>query len=182
MLSAKKLRDVRRDKQVSIESLADQIMRGGLNKKQAVSAIKNWEKGKFRPIATREDIRGLAKGLGVEVNEIQDWPSSYRFAPMSASKARLVTDIIAGRRVQDAMDLLKFTRRRASGMVNQVLKAAVADADEQDADLDELFVVEARVDDAGIRPGTKRWMPKDRGRAHPIQQKACHIHVTVTES
>ncbi len=181
MLSAKKLRELRRERGVSIDELADQIMRGGLDKKKAVSAIKNWEKGKFKPIPRREDVRGLAQALGVEVTEIQDWVSSCRFAPMSPTKARLVTELIVGRPVQDAMDILKFTRRRASPVVNQVLKAAIADADEQDAEVDELYVAEARVDDAGIRPGTKRWIPKDRGRAHPIQQKACHIYVTITQ-
>ena len=61
-------------------------------------------------------------------------------------------------------------------------KAAVADADEQQADVDTLYVCEARVDDAGVRLGTKRWIPKDRGRAHPIRKRACHIHVTVTQA
>jgi large subunit ribosomal protein L22 len=80
------------------------------------------------------------------------------------------------------MDLLKFTRKRAASMIDKVLKCAVADADEQQADVDNLYVSEARVDDAGIRIGTKRWIPKDRGRAHPIRKKACHIYVTVTEA
>lgn len=96
-------------------------------------------------------------------------------------KARLVTQLIVGRSVQDAMDILKFTRKRAATMVEKVLKSAVANADEQQADVDNLYVSSARVDDAGIRIGTKRWMPKDRGRTHPIRKKACHIYVTVTQ-
>jgi large subunit ribosomal protein L22 len=80
------------------------------------------------------------------------------------------------------MDILKFTRKRAATMVDKVLKSAVADADEQQADVDNLYISEARVDDAGVRIGTKRWIPKDRGRAHPIHKKACHIHITVTEA
>jgi large subunit ribosomal protein L22 len=99
---------------------------------------------------------------------------------MAAAKVRLVTTLIAGRAVQDAMDILKFTRKRAAPMVDKVLKSAVADADEQQVDVDDLYVSEARVDEAGIRLGTKRWIPKDRGRAHPIRKKACHIHVTVS--
>ena len=67
-------------------------------------------------------------------------------------------------------------------MVDKVLKSAVANADEQQAGVDNLYVSEARVDDAGLRIGTKRWIPKDRGRAHPIRKKACHIHITVTEA
>ncbi|MEK7996761.1 MAG: uL22 family ribosomal protein, partial [Planctomycetota bacterium] len=85
-------------------------------------------------------------------------------------------------RVQDAMDTLKFTRKRAAGMIDKVLRSAVADADEQQADVDSLYVSEARVDDAGIRLGTKRWIAKDRGRAHSIRKKACHIHITVTQA
>ena len=111
-----------------------------------------------------------------------DWRSSYRFAPISARKARLVTQLIIGRSVQDAMDVLKFTQKRAAAMVDKVLRTAIADADEQRADVDSLYVSEARVDDAGVRMGTKRWIPKDRGRAHPISKKACHIHITVTQA
>jgi large subunit ribosomal protein L22 len=123
----------------------------------------------------------LATALSVEVNDLANWRSSYRYAPMSARKARLVTEMITGRRVQEAMDILKFTRKRAATMIDKVLRSAVADADEQKADVDNLFVSSARVDDAGIRVGTKRWIPKDRGRAHPIRKKACHIQVTVTQ-
>lgn len=150
--------------------------------KAATSAVKNWQRGLFRPQPHSEDLRRLAETLSVEANEIAEWHSSYMYAPMSARKVRLVTQLIAGRSVQDAMDILKFTRKRAATMVNQALKAAVADADEQQADVDRLYVSEARVDDAGVRVGTKRWIPKDRGRAHPIRKLACHIHVTVTQA
>ncbi|MHC4750779.1 MAG: 50S ribosomal protein L22 [Planctomycetota bacterium] len=120
--------------------------------------------------------------MSVEVNDLANWRSSYRFAPMSARKARLVTQLIVGRSVQDALDILKFTRKRAAVMIDKVLRSAVAGADEQQADVDNLYVSCACVDDAGVRIGTKRWIPKDRGRAHPIRKKACHIHITVTQA
>ena len=182
MLSANKLRELCQQRQMGIEQLAAQLVRTGLNKQEAAAAVKNWQKGLFKPIPRREDIRRLASVLSVEVNDLVDWHSSYRFAPGSASKARLVTQLIVGRSVQEAMDILKFTRKRAATMVDKVLKSAVADADEQQADVDNLYISEARVDDAGLRIGTKRWIPKDRGRAHPIHKKACHIHITVTEA
>ena len=181
MLSANKLKELCQQRQIGVEQLANQLTRGGLNSQEAAAAVKNWQKGLFRPMPRNEDIRRLAAALSTEVNDLLVWRSSYRFAPMSARKVRLVTQLIVGRRVQDAMDTLKFTRKRAAAMVNKVLKTAVADADEQQADVDNLYVSEACVDDAGIRIGTKRWMPKDRGRAHPIQKKACHIHITVAE-
>ncbi len=181
MLSDVKLKELCKERGISTDQLAGQLVRGGLNKKEAVAAIKNWKKGLFKPEPRKEDIRQLASALSAEVNELADWCSCYRYAPGSASKARLVTQMIAGHSVQDAMDMLKFTRKRAATMIDKVLKSAVADADEQQADVDNLYVSEARVDDAGVRIGTKRWIPKDRGRAHPIRKKACHIHVTVTQ-
>jgi large subunit ribosomal protein L22 len=182
MLSGTKLMEVARRQRVTTEDLARSIARGGVEMKEAVSAVRNWLKGLYTPEPKIADVRRLAEALSVEPTEIADWRSCYRYAPLSARKARLVTELIVGRGVQDAMDVLKFTRKRAAPMVDKVLKAAVADADEQQADVDTLYVREARVDEAGIRLGTKRWIPKDRGRAHPIRKKACHIYVTVSQA
>jgi large subunit ribosomal protein L22 len=145
MLSAAKLKELCEQRRMSVDELAGQLVRGGLNSKEAAAAVKNWQKGLFRPMPRKDDL-------------------------------------IVGRSAQEAMDILKFTRKRAAAIVDKVLKSAVADADEQQADVDNLYVSEARVDDAGVRIGTKRWMPKDRGRAHPIRKKACHIYITVSEA
>ena len=182
MLSVNKLNKLCRQRKADIEQLASQLARGGFDREKAVTAIKNWQKGLFKPIPRSEDIRHLASAFSVEINDLVDWRSSCRFAPFSARKARLVTQLINGRSVQDAMDILKFTRKRAAETVNKVLKSAVADADEQRADVDNLYVSQARVDDAGVRIGTKRWIPKDRGRAHPLRKTGCHIHITVTQA
>ena len=93
----------------------------------------------------------------------------------------MVTQLIAGRNAQEALDLLKFTHKRAGYMIEKALKSAVANADEDSADVESLFVSEARVDGAGVRAGTKRWIAKDRGRAHSLRKLASHIHITVTE-
>jgi large subunit ribosomal protein L22 len=182
MLSAEKIKEYSRERKVDVGQLADRLAGARFNKKQAVAAVKNWQKGLFKPEPKTDDINRLAAALSVEANDIADWRSCYRYAPMSARKARLVTQLIVGRSVQDAMDILKFTRKRAATMIDKVLKSAIADADEQQVDVDNLYVSSARVDDAGIRIGTKRWMAKDRGRAHPIHKKACHIHITVTQA
>lgn len=181
MLSANKFKSLCQSRKMDTGQLADQLTRGGLDKKRAVSAVKNWQKGLFKPAPRSSDIQMLASALSVETNALSDWRSSCRYAPFSARKARLVTDLIVGRSVQDALDILKFTRKRAAAVIEKVLKTAIADADEQQANVDNLFVSQARADDAGVRIGTKRWIAKDRGRAHPIRKTACHIHVTVTE-
>jgi large subunit ribosomal protein L22 len=106
------------------------------------------------------------------------WTSIHRYARISPRKARLVTGLIADRHVDEALELLKFTKKRASSLVDKVLRAAMADADEQEADVRKLFVHEARVDSG---PTIKRFQPKDRGRAHPIMKRTSHIVVSVGE-
>ena len=181
MLNGKKLKEICKQSSANINELAEQIVRGGLDRKSAVSAIKNWQKCLYKPAPKAEDVRKLASTLGIEATKISEWRSDYMYAPMSPSKARLVSALIAGRPVQDALDLLKFTNKRAASMINQVLKCAVANADEGQADVENLYVSESRIDGAGRRIGTKTWIPKDRGRAHPIKKQACHIHVAVAE-
>lgn len=181
MLSTEKFNELCQERQIGVDELAEHLARGGFDRQKATVAVRNWQKGLFKPEPGTEDIRRLATALSAEVNDLVDWRSSYRYAPISARKARLVTQLISGRDVQDALDILKFTRKRAATMIDKVLKSAVANADEQQADIDNLYISSARVDDAGVRIGTKRWIPKDRGRAHPIRKKACHIHITVTQ-
>ena len=106
------------------------------------------------------------------------WTSTHRYARISPRKVRLVTQLIADRPVNDALDLLKFTRKRACTFVDKVLRTAMADADEQEADVRKLFIHVARVDEG---PTIKRFRPKDRGRAHPIMKRTSHIVVTVAE-
>lgn len=106
------------------------------------------------------------------------WTSKHRYARISARKARLLTDLIKGRNVNDALDVLRFTNKRASGMVAKVVRAAMADADSQEARVNDLYVSEARVDDGPI---IKRFQPKDRGRAHPIMKRTSHIIVTLSD-
>lgn len=104
--------------------------------------------------------------------------ATHRYARISPRKARLVAGLIRGRGVNEALDLLQFTHKRASVMFNRVLRSAIANADEQEATVSRLVVSEARVDEG---PTIDRWRPKDRGRAHPIAKRTSHIIVSVRE-
>jgi large subunit ribosomal protein L22 len=106
------------------------------------------------------------------------WTAKHRYARISERKARLVADLIRGRRCDDALAVLEFTHQRAARMVDRVLKSAMANANEEEASMNRLYVSEARVD-AG--PIIKRFRAKDRGRAHPIQKRTSHIVVAVDE-
>ena len=104
------------------------------------------------------------------------WQATHRYARISSRKAQLMTGLIVGRDVQDALNVLKFMPNRAAGMVSKVLTSAIANADEAEADLDRLVVVEARI---GQGPTMKRIHRKDRGRMHPISKRTSHIRVVV---
>lgn len=181
MIIASKLKDYIKTSGLNIEQLANQISRSGFSAGEAKTALKNWQKGLQKPAPSKADVESLAKALNVTVQELKCWKSMHRYAPVSPSKARLVTELVAGRGVQDALDILKFTSKRSAYFIEKVLKCAIANADEQEADVESLYINEARVDGAGVRLGTKRWIPKDRGRAHPIRKQCCHIVLTVAQ-
>ena len=108
----------------------------------------------------------------------RQWRAIFRYARTSPRKARLVADLIRGQHVNAAQDILRFTNKRASGLIEKVLKSAIANANEQEADVRRLFVADARVDEG---PYFRRWRPKDRGRAHQILKRMSHIAVVVEE-
>ena len=113
-----------------------------------------------------------------EAVDSKQWTARHRFARISPRKVRLVAALIRNRKVGEALDVLKFTRKRASVFVLNTLKSAMANADEDEADMGRLCIREARVDPGPI---IKRWRPKDRGRAHPINKRTSHIVVTVQQ-
>ena len=102
----------------------------------------------------------------------------HRFARIAPRKAQLVADLIRGRGVEDALTQLELSNKRAAWYFKTVLKSAVANAEEGDADVRSLIVSESRVDQG---PTMKRFQPKDRGRAHPIMKRTSHLIVAVAE-
>lgn len=104
--------------------------------------------------------------------------SKWRFARITARKARLLTDLIRNKPVGEALDLLKFNKKRGAIMVAKVLKSAIANADTQEADVENLFVSKSFCDDGPIM---KRFQPKDRGKSYSIFKRLCHITVEVDE-
>ena len=106
------------------------------------------------------------------------YQASHRFARISPRKARLITDLVRGEDIESAMAALEFSKRRGAYYLKNVLKSAIANAEEKDADVTNLFVESTWVDEG---PTIKRFQPKDRGRAHPIRKRTSHIHVRLSE-
>ena len=105
--------------------------------------------------------------------------AKHRFARIAPRKARLIMDLVRGRDVDDAISMLRFAKQRASGMVEKVIRSAVANANERDvAPRGTLYVAKAWVDPGPI---IKRFQPKDRGKAYPIKKRTSHLVVELDE-
>lgn len=103
--------------------------------------------------------------------------SVYKYARMSAQKAREVTRAITGMPVSRALSVLDFTPKKAAFLVGKTLRSAVANA-ENNHELDaEELIVQSAVATSG--PALKRIMPRARGSAAPIKKRMCHITIVL---
>jgi len=101
-------------------------------------------------------------------------------ARISAQKARLVADQVRGLPVDEALNLLAFSSKKAAHIVKKVLESAVANAENNEgADIDELKVSTIFVDEGMVM---KRIRPRAKGRADQILKRTCHITVKVAEA
>lgn len=104
----------------------------------------------------------------------------HRGARISPLKVRSLMDLIRGKRIDEADQILAFSKRRGAVMVRTALAAARENADNvgelSASQMRRLYVSDARVDSG---PTIKRFRPKDRGRAHPIKKRTSHITVSV---
>ena len=103
-----------------------------------------------------------------------------KYIGMSPQKVRLVVDLVRGKRVEEARQILLYTRKYAAGHVSKVLNSALANA-KQNPNIDEsiLFVKEVFVDQG---PSLKRWRARAQGRAAAIKKRMSHITVVLDEA
>jgi large subunit ribosomal protein L22 len=114
---------------------------------------------------------------GAKTNERPGVRAQHRHAGMSATKARVVLDLIRGKSVAEARTILQFCDRGAADAIVKVLDSAVANAaNNNDIPPEELFVATAYADEG---PTLKRWRPRARGRATRIRKRTCHITIIV---
>ncbi len=162
----------------SAGQLGGAIAEPGFTADDAASAIGNWMADRNHPRATPGQIARLAAALNARPADFCRFVSVARFVRGSERKSRLVADMIRGMPVDQAMSTLSFTPKRAATPLKKTLLAAVADAEQAEADVSRLVVAESRID-AG--PQMKRFQPKDRGRAHQILKRMSHFVVGVEE-
>lgn len=177
-INGSKLKALATKRNVSVEALAGAVERTGLAGERAQSAVRNWMRGRDHPKCKREDILALAQTLQCAVGEIATFECVFKYHRGSPRKAKLLVDLIRGKTVDMALNQLTFTTKRAAVNIKKALSAAIADAEQAEADVGSLVVSKATVGDA---PRMKRFQPKDRGRAHPIIKRSSHITIGLEE-
>jgi large subunit ribosomal protein L22 len=96
---------------------------------------------------------------------------------LSADKGRLVADMVRGKKVDQALNILTFTPKKAAGIIKKALESAIANAEHNDgADIDELKVKTIYVEQGTI---LKRFTARAKGRGNRISKGTCHVYVTV---
>lgn len=104
-----------------------------------------------------------------------------RYAKITPRKARRVVDLIRGKRASDAVVLLKHMPYRGAGIVQKIVKSAMANAEQKSGQLDiDRLVISAVFVDQG--PVVKRMEPRSMGRANVIKKRMSHITVVVSEA
>ena len=113
------------------------------------------------------------------VMEEQTAKASARHVRISPHKARVVIDMVRGKPVDEALAILRHTPRRAAGLIEKVVNSAVANAvNNFDMDEEILSISEAYVNEG---PTMKRFQPRARGMAAPINKRTSHIEVVLKE-
>jgi large subunit ribosomal protein L22 len=103
--------------------------------------------------------------------------ASLRGVRLSAQKGRLVADLVRGKPVEHALNILTFSPKKAARIVKKVLESAIANAEHNDgADIDELKVTSIHVEKG---TSLKRFDARAKGRGVKIEKQTCHIYVKV---
>jgi large subunit ribosomal protein L22 len=98
---------------------------------------------------------------------------------LSAQKGRLVADLVRGKPVEQALNILQFSPKKASMIVRKVIESAIANAEHNDgADIDELKVKTIHVEKGA---SLRRFAARAKGRGARIEKQTCHIFVTVAD-
>ena len=135
---------------------------------------------KAAPPAARKTAARKSTRLDAPV--LADSRAIQRSTRQSPYKMRLVIDQIRGKNVNDALGLLKFSKKHAAKQIEKVLNSAVANAeysarkDNESLDVDTLYIKRAIVNEG---PKIKRFMPAAQGRATPIQKRTSHVEIVI---
>ena len=116
------------------------------------------------------------------MSETTQYQASHRYARTTARKARLIADLIRGRSVNSALELLHFSPKRASTYYEQLVRSAMANAaQDENVNVNRLVISECKADDGPLVQGRLRYRPGPQGRSMPIRKRTAHLTVQVAE-
>jgi large subunit ribosomal protein L22 len=129
------------------------------------------------PPATNHRPREIDKESAMST--VAEYTAKHRFARISVRKLRPILDLVRGKYADDAVDILKYMPHRGARMIEQVLKSAMANAEDRGIrNVGDLVVIDARGDGG---PMFKRLMPRARGMAYMIRRRSAHIEIGLAD-
>ena len=127
-------------------------------------------------MAAKSKKQSMKKKQGSEIEGVS---ATLRHARLSAQKARLVINLVRGKQIEPALQILQFSPKKGAVLIEKLLRSAIANAKEQRGmDVDKLWVTGGWVNEG---PTMKRFMPRARGSADQIRKRSSHITVMVGE-
>jgi large subunit ribosomal protein L22 len=116
------------------------------------------------------------------VSDTREFVAKHRFARITARKARRIADLIRGKSVNEALELLSFAPQRGAGFYAKALKSAVANASQdENINVNRLVISECRADDGPLLNNRMRFRPGPQGRAMPFAKRLSHLTIKVSE-
>ena len=113
------------------------------------------------------------------MNPPSDYTAKHRFARTSVRKLLPLLDLVRNKYADDAVDILRYMPNRGARMIEQVLKSAMANAEDKGVrNVGDLVIVDARGDGG---PMFKRLMPRARGMAYMVRRRSAHITIGLAD-
>ena len=116
------------------------------------------------------------------MSDTREFTAKHRFARITARKAGLIANLIRGRSVNDALEVLQFTPNRGAAFYLKVVKSAVANASlVEEVNVNRLYISDARADIGPLLNNRMRFRPGPQGRAMPFAKRLSHLTIRVRE-
>jgi large subunit ribosomal protein L22 len=116
----------------------------------------------------------------MDATAIKTFEARHRFARITARKARRVAEIIRGKSVNEALEVLQFTPQRGASFYLRLLKSAVANASQdEEVNVNHLVISQIKADDGPLVQNRIRFRPGPQGRVRPWHKRTCHLTIRV---
>src|SRR6185437_11236034 len=148
----------------------------GLRRRAGARIVRRSPTWCWTPGLRPDDARFVAPERCLEMRS----KASARFSRIAPRKARMIADLVRGRDAAEAIQLLQFTQKSGAPVLKKIIESAVANARQDGADIDALFVSKATVDKAPDK-FNRRWRPRAMGRATRITKGVSHIVIELDE-